>query len=70
MMFPRNIWIKNRELEALSAPVRFVSFHNPDQRGRGLVLVCFPVDSLPSGKGIQQVVSRGKKKTPRPGNIQ
>ena len=37
MMYPRNIWIKNREREARSAPVRFVSFHNPDQRGRGLV---------------------------------
>jgi len=68
MMFPRNIWIKNRELEALSAPVRFVSFYNPDQRGRGLG--CFPVDSLPPGKGIQQVVSRARTKTPRPGNIQ
>ena len=32
----------------------FVSFHNPNQRGRGLVHLFRPVDSVPAGKGIKQ----------------
>jgi len=32
--------------------------------------ICFPVDSLPADKGIKQVVSMARTKTPRPGSIQ
>ena len=31
--------------------------------------ICFPVDSLPADKGIKQVVSMARTKTPRPGSI-
>ena len=48
----------------------FVSFYNPNQRGRGLVHLFRPVDSVPAGKGIKQEVSRARTKTPRPGSIQ
>ncbi len=47
----------------------FVSFHNPNQGGRGLIHLFRPVDSVPAGKGIKQVVSRARTKTPRPGSI-
>src|SRR5437868_14597215 len=31
--------------------------------------ICFPVDFLPADKGIKQVVSMARTKTPRPGSI-
>jgi len=30
--------------------------------------ICFPVDFLPADKGIKQVVSMARTKTPRPGS--